>query len=222
MILPSAAWRRGNPNPCIMMYYNSIQCILNTHTVSFGLLLIMILPSAAWRRASPNPCILIYYNSIQCIQNKHAFLCLLLGMILPSAAWRRGSAARQQNHVCIMMYYNRITCILNLHTASFVCCSGMILPSAAWRRGSAVRRSTPSGYRALRCRARPLTWRPSSLSCQTRGEQLTFDFWLRVCDGGGGCASGGVPLGAVPVLSWCGEVTRGGIQSSSCSVCIVQ
>ena len=35
--------------------------------------------------------------------------------------------------------------------------------------------------------------------------------------GGGGCAGGGVPLGAVPVLSWCGEVSLGGIQSSSFS-----
>jgi len=29
----------------------------------------------------------------------------------------------------------------------------------------------------------------------------------------GGCAGGGVPLGAVPVLSWCGEVPLGGKQS---------
>jgi len=36
----------------------------------------------------------------------------------------------------------------------------------------------------------------------------------RVCGGGGGCAGGGVPLRAVPVLSWCGEVSLGGIQSS--------
>jgi len=35
-----------------------------------------------------------------------------------------------------------------------------------------------------------------------------------VCGGGGGCA-GGIPLGAVLVLSWCGEVSLGGIQSSS-------
>ena len=28
--------------------------------------------------------------------------------------------------------------------------------------------------------------------------------------GGGGCAGGGVPLGAVPALSWCGEVSLGG------------
>jgi len=32
----------------------------------------------------------------------------------------------------------------------------------------------------------------------------------RVCGGGGGCAGGGVPLGAVPALSWCGEVSLGG------------
>jgi len=35
----------------------------------------------------------------------------------------------------------------------------------------------------------------------------------RVCGGGGGCAGGSVPLGAVLALSWCGEggVSRGGI-----------
>ena len=33
----------------------------------------------------------------------------------------------------------------------------------------------------------------------------------RVCGGKGGCAGGGVPLGAVPALSWCGEVSLGGI-----------
>jgi len=33
----------------------------------------------------------------------------------------------------------------------------------------------------------------------------------RVCGGGGGCAGGGVPLGAVPALSWCEEVSLGGI-----------
>ena len=42
----------------------------------------------------------------------------------------------------------------------------------------------------------------------------------RVCGGGGGCAGGGVPLGAVPVLSWCGEVSLGGIQSSSFGVLV--
>ena len=31
-----------------------------------------------------------------------------------------------------------------------------------------------------------------------------------VCGGEGGCAGDGVPLGAVPVLSWCGEVSLGG------------
>ena len=44
---------------------------------------------------------------------------------------------------------------------------------------------------------------------------LVWDCVPRVCRGGGGCAGGGVPLGAVPVLSWCGEVSPGGIQSSS-------
>jgi len=32
---------------------------------------------------------------------------------------------------------------------------------------------------------------------------------------GGGCAGGGVPLGAVPVLSWCGEVSLAGVMQSS-------
>jgi len=38
-----------------------------------------------------------------------------------------------------------------------------------------------------------------------------WDCVFRVCGGGGGCAGGGVPLGAVLVLSWCGEVYLGGI-----------
>jgi len=37
-----------------------------------------------------------------------------------------------------------------------------------------------------------------------------WDCVPRVCGGGGGCAGGGVPLGAVPVLFWCGEVSLGG------------
>jgi len=36
-----------------------------------------------------------------------------------------------------------------------------------------------------------------------------------VCRGGTGIAGGGVPLGAVPVLSWYGEVSLGGTASSS-------
>jgi len=54
------------------------------------------------------------------------------------------------------------------------------------------------------------------------GEHSPFEWgcalWVcvsRVCGGGGGCAGGGVPLGTVPVLSWCGEVSLGGIQPSS-------
>jgi len=47
------------------------------------------------------------------------------------------------------------------------------------------------------------------------GVGTLWDCVPRVCGGGGGCAGGGVPLGAVPVLSWCGEVSLGGIQSSS-------
>jgi len=38
-----------------------------------------------------------------------------------------------------------------------------------------------------------------------------WDCVPRVCGGGSGCAGGGVPLGAVLVLSWCGEVSLGGI-----------
>jgi len=60
------------------------------------------------------------------------------------------------------------------------------------------------------------------------GEHRPFEWGKRavgLCspclDGEGGCAGGGVPLGAVPVLSWCGEVSLGGIQSSS-SVSLVQ
>jgi len=36
-----------------------------------------------------------------------------------------------------------------------------------------------------------------------------WDCVPRVCGGGGGCAGGGVPLGAVPALSWNGEVSLG-------------
>ena len=39
---------------------------------------------------------------------------------------------------------------------------------------------------------------------------------------GGGCAGGGVPLGAVLVLSWCGEVSLRGIQSSSASLVLTR
>jgi len=42
------------------------------------------------------------------------------------------------------------------------------------------------------------------------GVGALWDCVPRVCDGGGGCAGGGVPLGAVPALSWCGEVSLGG------------
>jgi len=44
-----------------------------------------------------------------------------------------------------------------------------------------------------------------------RGVGAPWDCVPRVCGGGGGCAGGGVPLGAVPALSWCGEVSLGGI-----------
>jgi len=42
------------------------------------------------------------------------------------------------------------------------------------------------------------------------GVGALWDCVPRVCGGGGGCAGGGVPLGAVPVLSWCGVVSLGG------------
>jgi len=45
-----------------------------------------------------------------------------------------------------------------------------------------------------------------------RGVGALWDCVPRVCGaGGGGCAGGGVPLGAVPALSWCGEVSPGGL-----------
>jgi len=40
-----------------------------------------------------------------------------------------------------------------------------------------------------------------------------WDCIPRVCGGGGGCAGGGVPLGAVLALSWCREVSLGGKHS---------
>jgi len=47
-----------------------------------------------------------------------------------------------------------------------------------------------------------------SIGCLS-GVGALWDCVPRVCGGGGGCAVGGVPLGAVPVLSWSGEVSRG-------------
>jgi len=41
------------------------------------------------------------------------------------------------------------------------------------------------------------------------GVGALWDCVPRVCGGGGGCAGGGVPLGAVLALSWCGEVPLG-------------
>ena len=43
------------------------------------------------------------------------------------------------------------------------------------------------------------------------GVGALWDCVSRVCGGGGGCAGGGVPLGTVPALSWCGDVSLGGI-----------
>ena len=46
--------------------------------------------------------------------------------------------------------------------------------------------------------------------CRLSGVGALWECVPRVCSGGGGCAGGGVPLGAVPVLSWCGEVSLWG------------
>jgi len=46
---------------------------------------------------------------------------------------------------------------------------------------------------------------------RSSGVGALWDCVSRVCGGGGGCADGGVPLGAVLVLSWCGEVSLGGV-----------
>jgi len=40
---------------------------------------------------------------------------------------------------------------------------------------------------------------------------LRWDCVPHVCVGRGGCAGSGVPLGTVPALSWCGEVSLGDI-----------
>jgi len=47
------------------------------------------------------------------------------------------------------------------------------------------------------------------------GVGALWDCVPHVCGGGGGYNGGGGPLGAVPVLSWCGEVSLTGKQSSS-------
>jgi len=77
-------------------------------------------------------------------------------------------------------------------------------------------RETPAA-RKMQKRAYALTLGlgpPSGVSIgRLSGVGALWDCVPRVCDGGGGCAGGGVPLGAVPVLSWCGEVSLGGIQS---------
>jgi len=39
------------------------------------------------------------------------------------------------------------------------------------------------------------------------GVGALWDCVPRVCGSGGGCAGGSVPLGAVPALFWCGEVS---------------
>jgi len=41
------------------------------------------------------------------------------------------------------------------------------------------------------------------------GVGALWDCVPHVYGGGGGCACSGVPLGVVPVLSWCGEVSQG-------------
>ena len=42
------------------------------------------------------------------------------------------------------------------------------------------------------------------------GVGALWDCVPRVCGGGGGYAGGGVPLGVVTALSWCGEVSLEG------------
>jgi len=57
---------------------------------------------------------------------------------------------------------------------------------------------------------------PSGVSIgRLSGVGALWDCVPRVCGGGGGCAGGSAPLGAVLVLSWCGEVSLGGKQSAS-------
>ena len=46
------------------------------------------------------------------------------------------------------------------------------------------------------------------------GVGALWDCVPRVCGGGGSCAGGGVPLGAVLVLSWYREVSLEGILSA--------
>jgi len=42
----------------------------------------------------------------------------------------------------------------------------------------------------------------------------------RVCGDGNGCAGGGVPLGAVRALSWCGEASLEGVRIIILYTCI--
>jgi len=51
------------------------------------------------------------------------------------------------------------------------------------------------------------------------GVGALWDCVPRVFGGGGGCAGGGVPLEAVLTLSWCGEVSLGGILIISSGGC---
>ena len=62
-----------------------------------------------------------------------------------------------------------------------------------------------------------IPWGPLSgvIIGRLSGVGALWDCVPHVCGGGGGSANGGVPLGDVPVLSWCGEVALGGKQSSS-------
>ena len=52
---------------------------------------------------------------------------------------------------------------------------------------------------------------PSGVSIgRLSGVGALWDCVPHVGGGKGGCAGGGVPLGAAPVLSWCGEVSLRG------------
>jgi len=51
---------------------------------------------------------------------------------------------------------------------------------------------------------------PSRFKCRYTDIGALWDYVSRVCGGGGGCASGGVPLRAVLALSWWRKVSLGG------------
>jgi len=77
---------------------------------------------------------------------------------------------------------------------------------------SCVQACDTGGVRGLRIRVIGLRGLgpPSEASIgRLSGVDALWDCVPRVCGGGGGCAGGGVPVGAVPALSWWGGVSRG-------------